>query len=50
MSFSAFSSFLQKLPFQHSKSQLKSLLFVRAFCFTAFQLEKTGEKQEQIGP
>jgi hypothetical protein len=50
MSFSLFSSFLQKLAFQHSKSQLKSLLFVPAFGFLAFRLEKPAEKQEQTEP
>jgi hypothetical protein len=50
MSFSTFSSFLQKLAFQRSKSQLKSLLFISAFGFSAFQLEKLAEKQKQIGP
>jgi hypothetical protein len=44
MSFSAFSSFLQKLAFQRFKSQLKSLLFVPAFGFSAFWLEKPAEK------
>jgi hypothetical protein len=47
MSFLAFSSFLQKLAFQRFKSQLKSLLFVPAFGFSAFWLEKPAEKQEQ---
>jgi hypothetical protein len=47
MSFSAFSLFLQKLAFQHSKSQLKSLLFIPAFGFSIFWLEKLAEKQEQ---
>jgi hypothetical protein len=50
MSFSAFSSFLQKLAFQRSKSQLKSLPFVPAFDFSAFRLERPVEKQEQTGP
>jgi hypothetical protein len=50
MSFSAFSSFLYKLAFQHSKSQLKSLPFVPSFGFSAFGLEKPAEKQEQTGP
>jgi hypothetical protein len=50
MSFSAFSSFLQKLTFQHSKRQLKSLPFVPAFGFSAFRLVKPAEKQEQTGP
>jgi hypothetical protein len=50
MSFSAFSSFLHKLAFQHSKSQLKSLPFVPASSFSAFWLEKPTEKQEQTGP
>jgi hypothetical protein len=50
MSFSAFSSFLHKLAFQRSKSQLKNLLFVPDFDFSAFQLKKTAEKQEQTGP
>jgi hypothetical protein len=47
MKFSAFSSFLQKLAFQRSKSQLKNLLFVPAFDFSAFRLEKLAKKQEQ---
>jgi hypothetical protein len=47
MSFSTFSSFLQKLVFQRFKSQLKSLPFVPDFSFTAFQLKKPAEKQEQ---
>jgi hypothetical protein len=47
MGFSAFSSFLPKLTFQRSKRQLKSLRFVPAFDFSAFQLEKAAEKQEQ---
>jgi hypothetical protein len=47
MSFSAFISFLQKLAFQHSKSQLKSLSFVSIFGFSVFQLEKLAEKQKQ---
>jgi hypothetical protein len=47
MSFSAFSSFLQKLAFQRSKSQLKSLPFVPAFDFLAFWLKKSTEKKEQ---
>jgi hypothetical protein len=50
MSFSAFSSFLQTLTFQRSKSQLKILPFVSAFGFSAFRLKKTSEKQEQTGP
>jgi hypothetical protein len=50
MSFLAFSPFLQKLAFQRSKSQLKSLPFVSAFSFSAFRLEKPAEKQEQKGP
>jgi hypothetical protein len=50
MSFSTFSSFLQKLAFQRSKSQLKSLPFVSAFDFSAFRLEKLAEKQKQTGP
>jgi hypothetical protein len=44
MSFLAFSSFLQKLVFQRSKSQLKNLPFVPDFGFSAFQLEKPTEK------
>jgi hypothetical protein len=44
MSFSIFSSFLQKLAFQRFKSQLKSLPFVPDFGFTAFQLKKPAEK------
>jgi hypothetical protein len=47
MNFSAFSSFLQKLAFQRSKSQLKSLSLVPAFGFLAFRLKKPDEKQEQ---
>jgi hypothetical protein len=39
MSFSDFSSFLQKLAFQCSKNQLKNLPFVSAFGFSAFQLK-----------
>jgi hypothetical protein len=50
MNFLAFSSFLQKLAFQRFKSQLKSLLFVLAFGFLAFRLEKPTEKQEQTEP
>jgi hypothetical protein len=50
MSFSAFSSFLQKLAFQRSKSQLKILSFVSVFSFSAFQLKKPAEKQKQTGP
>jgi hypothetical protein len=50
MSFLAFSSFLQKLAFQRSKSQLKSLSFVSAFDFSAFRLEKPAEKQKQTWP
>jgi hypothetical protein len=50
MSFSAFSLFLQKLVFQRSKSQLKSLPFVSTFGFSAFQLEKPAEKQKQTRP
>jgi hypothetical protein len=49
MSFSAFSSFLQKLAFQHSKSQLKNLPFVSVFSFSASQLKKPAEKQKQTG-
>jgi hypothetical protein len=37
MSFSAFSSFFQKLTFQRSKSQLKNLSFISAFALSAFQ-------------
>jgi hypothetical protein len=50
MSFSLFSSFIQKLAFQRSKSQLKSLSFVSAFGFSAFWLEKPVEKRKQTGP
>jgi hypothetical protein len=50
MSFSLFSSFIQKLAFQRSKSQLKSLPFVSAFGFSAFWLEKPVEKRKQTGP
>jgi hypothetical protein len=50
MSFSAFNLFLHKLAFQRSKSQLKSLLFVSAFGFSAFRLKKSAEKQKQTGP
>jgi hypothetical protein len=50
MSFSAFSSLIQKLTFQHFKSQLKNLPFVPASGFSAFRLEKPAEKQEQTGP
>jgi hypothetical protein len=50
MSFLDFSSFLQKLTFQRSKRQLKSLPFVSAFAFSAFRLKKTAEKQEQTVP
>jgi hypothetical protein len=50
MSFLAFSSFIQKLAFQRSKSELKSLPFVPAFGFSAFRLEKPTEKQEKTGP
>jgi hypothetical protein len=49
MSFSIFSSFLQKLTFQRFKSQLKSLSFVLAFGFSAFRLKKSAEKHEQTG-
>jgi hypothetical protein len=45
MSFSAFSSFLRKIVFQRSKNQLKNLLFISGFDFSAFQLKKTAEKQ-----
>jgi hypothetical protein len=44
MNFSVFSSFLQKLTFQRSKSQLKNLPFVSVFVFSAFQLKKIAEK------
>jgi hypothetical protein len=50
MSFSAFSSFLQKLTFQRYKSQLKNLSFVPTSGFSAFRLKKPAEKQEQTGP
>jgi hypothetical protein len=50
MSFPTFSSFLHKLTFQRSKSQLKSLLFVPAFGFLSFQLKKPAEKHKQTGP
>jgi hypothetical protein len=46
----AFSSFFQKLSFQHFKSQLKSLPFVSTFGFSAFWLEKPAEKQKQKWP
>jgi hypothetical protein len=49
MSFSSFSLFLQKLAFQRSKRQLKSLSFVPAFGFSAFRLKKPAKKQEQTG-
>jgi hypothetical protein len=39
MSFSAFNSFLKKLAFQRSKSQLKDLPFISAFNFLTFQLK-----------
>jgi hypothetical protein len=47
MSFSTFSSFLQKFAFQRFKSQLKSLPFVPDFGFTAFQLKKPAEKRNK---
>jgi hypothetical protein len=47
VSFSDFSSFLQKFAFQRSKSQLKNLMVVPTFGFSAFQLKKLAEKQEQ---
>jgi hypothetical protein len=50
MSFSTFSSFLQKLAFQRCKSQLKSKLFDPAFALSAFQLKMRAEKQKQAGP
>jgi hypothetical protein len=46
MSFSALKSFFQKLAFQRSKNQLKSLPFVSAFSFSNFQLKKPAEKQK----
>jgi hypothetical protein len=49
MSFSAFNSFLQKLAFQRFKSELKNLLFVSAFAFSAFRLKNSAEKQKQTG-
>jgi hypothetical protein len=49
MSFSAFSSFLHKLAFQRSKSQLKSLPFVSAFGFSTFRLKKPAEKRKRTG-
>jgi hypothetical protein len=39
MSFSAFSSFLQKLTFQPFKTQLKNLSFIATINFSAFQLK-----------
>jgi hypothetical protein len=50
MSFSPFSSFLQKLTFQCFKSQLKNLPFISTFDFSAFWLKKPAEKQKQTGP
>jgi hypothetical protein len=50
VSFLAFSSFLQKFSFQRSKSQLKNLMVVPTFGFSAFQLKKLAEKQEQTWP
>jgi hypothetical protein len=50
MSFSTFSSFVQKLTFQRFKSQLKSLPFIPIFGFSAFRLKKPAEKQEQTEP
>jgi hypothetical protein len=47
---SVFISFLQKLSFQRFKSQLKNLLFVPVFNFSAFQLKKLAENHEQTGP
>jgi hypothetical protein len=46
MSFSTFSSFLQKLIFQRFKSQLKNLSFAFIFSFSAFRLKKSAEKQK----
>jgi hypothetical protein len=50
MIFSAFSSFLQELTFQCSKNEFKSLPFISAFGFLAFQLKKPPEKKKQTGP
>jgi hypothetical protein len=50
MSFSAFSSFLHKLAFQHFKSQLKSSPFISVFDFSAFRLKKSAKKQKQTWP
>jgi hypothetical protein len=47
MSFSAFSSFLQKLVFQRFKSQLKILSFIFIFCFSNFQLKKSADNKKQ---
>jgi hypothetical protein len=49
MRFSSLISFLRKLTFHRSKNQLKRLLFVPAFSFSAFRLKKPAEKQEQTG-
>jgi hypothetical protein len=46
MSFSVFSSFLQKLAFQRFKNQLKNLSFVLVFNFSAFRLKKSTEKKK----
>jgi hypothetical protein len=48
MSFSAFNSFIQKLTFQHYKSQLKNLSFIFVFTFSVFPLEKLARKQKFI--
>jgi hypothetical protein len=50
MSFSAFSSFLQKFIFQRLKNQLKNLWFISVFAFAAFRLKKPAEKQKQTRP
>jgi hypothetical protein len=49
MSFSAFSLFLQKLTFQRSKSELKSLLFISAFAFLAFWLKSQLRSRNKQG-
>jgi hypothetical protein len=50
LSFSTFSSFLQELAFQCSKSEFKNLPFVFAFGFSTFQLKKPPKKKKQTGP
>jgi hypothetical protein len=49
MRFSVFSSFLQNLVFQRFKSKLKNYLFISAFDFSAFQLQKSAKKEKQTG-